>query len=96
MIGKLRLTKRGPKSITTKTALREELERVVVRGVAVEDEELLAGRRAIAAVVVDGEGAAVAAVELAVPASAYARERLLKELGPKVTTTARRITKALG
>jgi IclR family transcriptional regulator, pca regulon regulatory protein len=62
----------------------------------VEDEELLAGRRAIAAVVVDGEGAAVAAVELAVPASSYAGERLLKELGPKVTTTARRITEALG
>jgi IclR family pca regulon transcriptional regulator len=96
LIVKLRLTKRGPKSLTTKTALRAELERVVVRGVAVEDEELLAGRRAIAAVVVDGEGAAVAAVELAVPASAYAGERLLKELGPKVTTTARRITEALG
>ena len=96
LIARLRLAKRGPKSIVTKTALREELERVVVRGVAVEDEELLAGRRAIASVVVDGEGAAVAAVELAVPASASARERLLKELGPKVTTTARRITEALG
>ncbi len=96
LIAKLRLTKRCPKSITTKTALREELERVVVRGVAVEDEELLAGRRAIAAVVVDGEGAAVAAVELAVPASAYACERLLRELGPKVTSAAGRITEALG
>jgi IclR family transcriptional regulator, pca regulon regulatory protein len=96
LIAGLRLTKRGPKSIATKTALREELERVVVRGVAMEDEELLAGRRAIAAVVVDGEDSAVAAVELAVPASAYAGERLLKELGPKVTTTARRITEALG
>jgi IclR family pca regulon transcriptional regulator len=96
LIGKLRLAKRGPKSITTKTALREEFERVLVRRVAVEDEELLAGRRAIAAVVVDGEGVAVAAVELAVPASAYPGERLLKELGPKLTTTAGRITEALG
>jgi DNA-binding IclR family transcriptional regulator len=96
LLAKLRLTKRGPKTITTKTALREELQRVLVRGVAVEDEELLAGRRAIAAVVVDGEGAAVAAVELAVPASAYAGERLLKELGPKVTTTAGCITEVLG
>jgi DNA-binding IclR family transcriptional regulator len=95
IIVKLRLTKRGPKSITTKTALREELKRVAVRGVAMEDEELLTGRRAIAAVVVDGEGAGVAAVELAVPANAYARERLLKELGPKVTATAQRIAMAL-
>ncbi len=96
LIANLRLTKRGPKAIVTKTALREELERIAVRGVAVEDEELLAGRRAIAAVVVDGEGAPVAAVEMAVPAQAYARERLLKELGPKVTTTAQRIAAALG
>src|SRR5580704_7652115 len=96
LIAKLRLSRRGPKSITTKTALREEIERVVVRGVAVEDEELLAGRRAIAAVVVDGEGAVIAAVELAVPASAYACERLLKELSLKVTTAADRITEALG
>jgi DNA-binding IclR family transcriptional regulator len=96
LIGKLRLTKRGPKSIATKIALREESERVLVSGVALEDEELVGGRRGIAAVVVDGEGAAVAAVELAVPASAYAGERLLKELGPKVTTTARRIARQLG
>jgi IclR family pca regulon transcriptional regulator len=97
LIGKLRLTKRGPRTITTKTALRAELERIAAEGgLAVEDEELLAGRRAIAAVVVDGEGAAIAAVELAVPAQAYARERLLKELGPRVATTGRRITVALG
>jgi IclR family transcriptional regulator, pca regulon regulatory protein len=96
LIAKLRLAKRGPKSIVTKTALREELERIAVRGIAVEDEELLAGRRAIAAVVVDGEGAAVAAVELAVPASAYACERLLRELGPKVAATARSMTAAPG
>lgn len=62
----------------------------------VEDEELLAGRRALAAVVVDGEGATIAAVELAVPANACTRERLLKELGPKVAATARRITAGLG
>ena len=96
LIAKLRLTKRGPKSITTKTALRVELERVVADGgLAVEDEELLADRRALAAVVVGEEGVAVAAVELAVPAQAYARERLVKELGPKVVDTARRIVSAL-
>ena len=96
LIGKLRLAKRGPKTITTKTALRAELDRIVAAGgLAVEDEELLAGRRAIAAVVVDGEGTAIAAVELAVPAQAFARERVVKEFGPKVTTTAQRIAAAL-
>jgi DNA-binding IclR family transcriptional regulator len=97
LIAKLRLPKRGPRTIVTKTALRVELERIAADGgVAVEDEELLAGRRGLAVVVVDGEDAAVAAVELAVPAQAYARERLLKELGPRVAATARRITVALG
>ncbi len=97
MIGKLRLTKRGPKSTTTKTALRAELNRIADEGgLVMEDEELLAGRRAIAAVVVDGEGAAVAAVELAVPAQAFAGGQLVKKLGPRVTTAAQRIAAALG
>jgi IclR family pca regulon transcriptional regulator len=96
-IAKLRLVKRGPKTITAKTALRTELERVLAGGgLAIEDEELLDGRRALAAAVVDREGAAVAAVEIAVPASGYTREQLLKDLGPKVTTTTQRISAALG
>jgi IclR family transcriptional regulator, pca regulon regulatory protein len=96
LIAKLRLTKRGPNAITTKSALRAELELIAAEGgVAVEDEELIAGRRAVAAVVVDGEGAEVAAVELAVPADAYTREELLSKLGPKVTATAERIATAL-
>lgn len=96
VIATLRLTRRGPKTITTKTALRAELERIIAeKGLAVEDEELLAGRRALAAVVVDEKGTAIAAVELAVPAGSYTREQLLKELGPKVTATAQHITAAL-
>ena len=97
VIAKLRLARRGPKTITTKTALRAELERVLAEGgLAVEDEEMLAGRRAIAAVVVDDAGAAIAAVELAVPAGAYTHEQLLVQLGPKVSATSQRITAALG
>jgi DNA-binding IclR family transcriptional regulator len=96
LIAKLRLSKRGPKTIKTKTALRSELERVAAGEIAVEDEELLNGRRALAAVVEDAEGVAIAAVELAVPASTYAREQLVKEFGPKVSATAHHITAELG
>lgn len=47
LITKLRLTRYTPTTITTKTALRTELERIAADGgVAVEDEELSAGRRA--------------------------------------------------
>jgi DNA-binding IclR family transcriptional regulator len=96
LLAKLRLTKRGPKTITTKKALRVELERVVADGgLAVDDEESRAGRRAGAPVGGDGEGAVIAAAELTVPAQAYARGRLLKELGPEVAATARRVTAAL-
>ncbi len=92
LVAKLRLTRRTPKTIVTKTALRTELERIVAEGgVAVEDEEFSAGRRAVAAAVVDAEGRPVAAVELAVPAGAYTSEEMLRELKPNVAATARNV-----
>ncbi len=96
LIAKLRLARRGPKTITTKSALRTELERIAAEGgVAIEDEELLAGRRAIAAVVVDEQGGPLAAVELAVPVASYSSAELHKQLGPKVTATALKIASVL-
>ncbi len=92
LITKLRLTRRAAKTVVTKVALRAELERIAAEGgVAVEDGELSAGRRAIAAVVVDAEGQPVAAVELAVPVEAYIRKELWEGLGPKVIAVARDI-----
>jgi IclR family pca regulon transcriptional regulator len=85
LITELRLTRRTPKTIVTKTALRAELERIAVEGgVAVEDEELSAGRRAIAAVVVDSEGRPVAAIELAVPRRVCPVEQLKEKFGSDV------------
>jgi IclR family pca regulon transcriptional regulator len=96
LLAKLRLTRRTPQTITTKPALRAELERIAAEdGLAVEDEELLAGRRALAAAVLDEQGAPLAAVELAAPASAYTRAQFVEQLGPLVLDTAGRITAAL-
>ncbi len=95
LITELTLTRHTPKTIVTKTALHAEFARIVAEGgVAVEDEECSAGRRAIAAVVVDAEGRPGAVVELVVPAEAYARKELLG-LGPRITATAQRIAEAL-
>jgi IclR family pca regulon transcriptional regulator len=92
LIAKLRLTRLAPKTIVTKAALRAELERIAEEGgVAIEEQELSAGRRAIAVVVVDAEDRPVAAVELVVPGEAYTREGLVEELGPKLIATARDI-----
>jgi DNA-binding IclR family transcriptional regulator len=96
VIARLSLTRRGAKTITTKTALCAELERIAMAGVAVEDEELLAGRRALATAVVNkNEGWPVAAVELIVPAAAFTRERLVEQIRPKIVMTAQRIAAAL-
>jgi DNA-binding IclR family transcriptional regulator len=95
LITRLRLTRRTPKTITTKIALRTELERIAADGcVAVENEELSAGRRAIAAAVMDAEGRPMAAVELVVPAEAYTRTKLL-DLAPEVTATTQRIAEGI-
>ncbi len=90
IIVELRLTKHGPKTITGKTGLRAELERIAAEGIAVDDEESLAGRRAVAAVVMDTEGRPAAAVELTIPADACTHEAL-KHLGSKVIATTQRI-----
>ena len=88
--------RRTPKTITTRTALRAELERVVAGGgMPVEDEEHVTGRRALAAAVSDKRGWPVAAVELAVPTEAHTCTELLEQLGPKVTATAQQIGLAL-
>lgn len=95
LVAKLRLSRRTPKTITTKAALKTEIEKVSDDGLTVEDEELLAGRRALAAAVFDERGRPLAAVELAVPADAYTREQLVEQLGPTVRASAARITAAL-
>ncbi|HXA55609.1 MAG TPA: IclR family transcriptional regulator C-terminal domain-containing protein, partial [Solirubrobacteraceae bacterium] len=95
LITQLRLNKRGPKTIVTKTALRAELERIAAEDVAIEDEELLAGRCAVAAVVQGKDGRAIAAVELAVPVQACTPKELRTQLAPKVVAAAERIAAAL-
>jgi IclR family transcriptional regulator, pca regulon regulatory protein len=95
LIGELELTKRGPKSISSKKALRAELQRVSEEGIALGDEELAAGVRTIAAPVQGPDGEVLAAVGVPVPAEDYTLEDLRKVLGPSVIATAKRISTAL-
>jgi IclR family pca regulon transcriptional regulator len=96
-LAQLRPHRRAPHTLTTKAALRAELARIADGadgGVAVEDEELRGARRALAAPVLDTGGSPLAAVELAVPADAYSRTQLVRQLAPLVTATATRIADA--
>jgi IclR family transcriptional regulator, pca regulon regulatory protein len=95
VIGELELTRRGPNSITTKRALRAELEKVREEGIALGDEELAPGVRTVAAPVHGPDGEVVAAVGIPVPADAYTLEELRKALAPAAIAAAKRISAAL-
>lgn len=94
-IGELKLVRRGPNGITSKRALREELEQVRAEGFALGDEELAPGVRTIAAPVVGVDGEVVAAIGIPVPADAFSVADLRAELGPPLSAAAKRISTAL-
>ncbi len=94
-ISGLKLTRQGPNSITSKRALRAELEQVRKEGVALGDEELGPGVRTIAAPVIGPDGEVVAAVGIPVPTDAFSLQELRKALGPPVIAAAKRISASL-
>jgi IclR family pca regulon transcriptional regulator len=96
LIAQMKLTKRGPNTITSKKALREELEEIQAAGFAVGDQELAADLYAIAAPVRNEARDVVAAVNLAASASMISLEELVDALGPHLVSTADRISARLG
>jgi IclR family pca regulon transcriptional regulator len=96
LIGQAKLTKRGPNTITSKKALRDELDEIHAAGFAVDDQELAAEVYAIAVPVRNEARDVVAGVALAAPSSAISLEELVDALGPHVVSTADRISARLG
>jgi IclR family pca regulon transcriptional regulator len=96
LIGEMKLTKRGPNTIASKKALREELEDIAAAGFAVDDEELAAELYAVAAPVRDEARDVVAAVNLVAHSSVITLEELVDALGPHLVSTADRISARLG
>jgi IclR family transcriptional regulator, pca regulon regulatory protein len=94
-VSELELKRKGPNTITSKRALREELDRVRKEGLAIGDEELGPGVRTIAAPVLGIDGEVVAAVGVPVPADSFSVEELRKMMGPPVIAAAKRISAAL-
>ena len=74
LIGEMTLTKMGPNTITSKKALREELEQVQEEGLAVNDQELEADLYSIAAPVRNEAREVVAAVNMAAHSSMISSE----------------------
>jgi IclR family transcriptional regulator, pca regulon regulatory protein len=96
LIAQTKLTKRGPNSITSKKALRHELDEIHAAGFAVGDQELAAGLHAVAAPIRNDARDVVAAVNLSAPSPIISLEELVDALGPHLVTTADRISARLG
>jgi IclR family pca regulon transcriptional regulator len=96
LIAQMKLTKRGPNTITSKKALREELEEIQTVGLAVDDQELAANVYAIAAPVRNEGRETVAAIALAAHSTMISLEELVDALGPHLVSTADRISARLG
>jgi IclR family pca regulon transcriptional regulator len=95
LIAGLELARCGPNSITSKRALRAELEQVRAAGLALGDEELAPGVRTIAAPVIGPDGEVLAAIGMPVPADAFTPAALQEVLGPPLLAAAKRISAAL-
>jgi IclR family pca regulon transcriptional regulator len=96
VLASMKLAKRGPNTIASKKALRDELDEVAEEGLAVNDEELAAELYAIAAPVRNEARDVVAAVGLSAPSSVISLEELVDALGPHLVSTADRISARLG
>jgi IclR family pca regulon transcriptional regulator len=88
--------RRGPNTLTSRTALEAELERVRRAGYAINNEELAYGLRSIAAPVLTHDGAAAAAINLAVHSSMVSSANMGARFGPVLMRTAADISARLG
>jgi IclR family transcriptional regulator, pca regulon regulatory protein len=96
LIGNMQITRRGPNSMTSKKALRTELENVREEGLAVNDEELAEGLYSIAAPIRNESKEVVAAINMAAHASMISLEELVDALAPHLVATADHISARLG
>jgi IclR family pca regulon transcriptional regulator len=95
-LGRVDFSRRGPNTITSRTALVAELKRVREDGCAINNEELAYGLRSIAAAVLDHQGFAVAAINLAVHSSMVSMDDLTAKLSETVRRVAADISEHLG
>jgi IclR family pca regulon transcriptional regulator len=92
LLDRIELLPRGPGTAASRTALTADLAQVRRAGIAVNDEELESGLRAIAVPVRSRAGTVVAAINLSVAWSPRAVSELVEQLGPVLQAAARQIS----
>jgi IclR family pca regulon transcriptional regulator len=96
VIAELSFTKHTPQTITSKTALRAELQGIRGQSLAAAEEELMPGMYSIAAPVRSESREVVAAVGMDAHSSMIALADLVDALGPHLISTADRVSARLG
>lgn len=96
LLGEGPYPKKGVNTITCLDALVSELDRVRQQGYAINDEELAAGLRSVAAPIRNHEGKVVAAINISVAGARISRQELENQLAPQAVATAHQISIALG
>ncbi|MGD2185297.1 MAG: IclR family transcriptional regulator [Desulfobacterales bacterium] len=84
------------RTINDEKQFRQELTLVRRQGYAINDEELSVGLRSVSAPIMNSDGHAIAALNIAVPTKRISRKELEKRLAPLAVKTAVKIQKALG
>jgi IclR family pca regulon transcriptional regulator len=96
LIAEIKLLKKCPNTITSKTALVAELEQVREEAFAVNDQELSPELYAIAAPVRNEAREVAAAVSMAAHSSMISLGEFVDALGPHLVSTADRVSARLG
>lgn len=96
VLAQMELVAHGPNTITSIERLREELDRARVAGHAIQDQELNAGSRTVAAPVFDRAGEAIAAINVAGTTARISVEDLHGRLREAVIAGAAEISALLG
>jgi IclR family pca regulon transcriptional regulator len=89
-------TRRGPNTLTTRSAFTSELRRIREQGFAINNEELAYGLRSIAAPVLTHDGSAPAAINLAIHSTMLSVTELVARWSPALRQTAAEISERLG
>jgi IclR family pca regulon transcriptional regulator len=89
-------TRRGPNTLTTRTAFAAELRKIRAQGFSINNEELAYGLRSIAAPVLSHDGSAAAAINLAVHSTMLSVSDLVARWSPALKQTAAEISARLG
>jgi IclR family pca regulon transcriptional regulator len=96
IIDRIDFAPRGPNTLIDPAAFRQELAKIRISGIAVNDEELAYGLRSIAAPIHSHSGEVLAALNLAVPRAGGSMDELIARFGPAVTKASHDISSSMG